>query len=381
MIQRARQLREEREKHRQELVAQKYTQQFQDACPQLHEVQSALRVKDCASTQLQQVRDREVRKEELREVDREFAAVWEQDRLAKEARHQADVARGKALEKDQLKVRDLQLVELARRREQAKQIVAEERALMIEQWQLDEEKAAQKALELKQYKEKAARQFARFNRERLIEKKREIELARAEDMKIVDAILQRGALLDKAEAEKRAAHIADLREYRAQLAKQMEKEKISEAHLDALRLEEQEKAWEKRQAEWDKEEQMRAKLRAEVFAARAYQIQHRLDAKRKEKAELAEYRAQLINEQAKIEEAERLEKEGLQRQKEQIREYLEWQMEERERERQMQLEDEEFERAHARRTEMAFQEKINQTIAGVQSYPTYYGKQKMGMYY
>ncbi len=156
------------------------------------QVQSHMRERDCASFQLTQVEDRHRAKEIAKEADKEFAAVWEADRLVKEARHLSDIAKKKELEKysfflfsmeifvcvrervcryfvflflnawcfrEDVRVRDMQLQELARRREEAKRIVAEERELMIEMWANEEAAAKQKQAELKAYKEKAARQF------------------------------------------------------------------------------------------------------------------------------------------------------------------------------------------------------------------------------
>ncbi len=200
-------------------------------------------------------------------------------------------------------------------------------------------------------------------------------------MAIVSAILERGAIIDRMEQEKKASYIAEIREYREQLARQMQREKVNEQHLDRLRLEEQEKAWEKRQAEWDREEAMRSKLRDEVYRARAAQIQERLHLKRQEKDDLAKYRRSLIEEQRHIEAIEKAEKETEKNKKESIKEYLEWQIREREREREMELEDEAFEREHAKRTELAFQEKIDKTVKEAAGYRTYYGKEKLGMYY
>ncbi len=381
MVARARQLREEREAHRQALVAAKLDHQFREQCPQLHEVQSAMRGRDCAAVQLTQMQDREAAREVRKEEDREFAKVWEADRLRKEERHLSDIAKKKALERDEIAVRDLQVLELQRRREQAKQIVAEERALMIEQWTLDEERAKRKAEELRLYKDRAARQFTRFNKERVAEKKREIDRQRQEDLKIVNAILERGRALDQQEAEKKAAYIAEIREYREMLSRQMEREKQSEAHLDQLRFEDQEKAWAKRQAEWDREEEMRSKLREEVYQARAQQVADRLEAKRREKQEQTEYRRALIEETLQLQELERAEAEARSKQKEHIKAYLEWQIAERAEEARIAKEEEEFQREHARRTEQRFAEKIQDTIAGTNSYKTYYGKEKMGMFY
>jgi hypothetical protein len=192
MIARATELKAEREHARQTVVRERLQQAFDAQCPQLHEVQSAMRERDCAAEQLRQIELREAEKDKVREADREFAEIWELDRQRKEERHVADVAHSKKLEIEDARVRDLQVQELRRQREIAKLIREKEHAIMLEMWENDAREEERKREELAAYKRKAAREFTAFNRQRIKEKAEVIRREREEDMRLVEAVLEEG---------------------------------------------------------------------------------------------------------------------------------------------------------------------------------------------
>lgn len=338
-----------------------------------------MRDRDCLASQMSQMERRERAKVEQKEIDKEFAAVWERDRQNKEERHQLDIRRKKELELEDLKIRDLQLQEIARRKQEALVVRDEDRDKMRAMWSAEEEKARRKQEELKTYKDKSAKEFARFNEYRIIEKKAEIERNRAEDMKIVNAILEEGRLMDKREAEKKAMYMREIREYRDQLSRQMEKEKIDDRHLDILRYKEQEKEWDKREKEWEREEQLRAKLRAQVMAAREQQLREKKEAQIAERERDMQYKRFMAHQEEEYKQSLVKEADAAREKKQSIKEYLEWQLEQQQLQKDLEAQEAAFEREHARRTEEQLQQKINQTISGVNSYPTYYGKQKRKM--
>eukprot|EP00163_Fabomonas_tropica_P005145 TRINITY_DN1460_c0_g1_i1.p1 TRINITY_DN1460_c0_g1~~TRINITY_DN1460_c0_g1_i1.p1 ORF type:complete len:407 (+),score=168.70 TRINITY_DN1460_c0_g1_i1:530-1750(+) len=377
MRERALRLRAEREEERKRIVMAKEDQRFREACPQLHEKQSKLRENDCASEQEYQMQLRKKEEEEIKRQEAEFAKVWEADRLAKERRHEQDIERAKALVVEEEKIRAQQLVERQKIREREEAERAKEAEEQLRQYEREAEIAAKKQAEIVQLKDKAAQQFARFNVEQEARKKEIIAKEREEDMKVVNAILEKGREQDRIEAEQKAEYIRGIREYRAQLAQQLEKEKISEAHLDKMMRDEQDREWNKRQEQWEKERLAREELNKEVFEARSEQLRQKQLRKEQEKIEaieLQKYVHERNNQVAALEKMEALE---AKKHKDHFAEYLNWQIAQREYQKDNEKAEKIEEIKMEKKAEQDFQKRMEHTLQGANSYEKNYGRKKI----
>ncbi|XP_072272553.1 cilia- and flagella-associated protein 53 [Pyxicephalus adspersus] len=287
MRERARSLRERREKERLALVAEKRDQQFREQCEELRALKSRMHQNEVCTERMAQLALKEELERQRKEEENLFAELWERDRLAKVENEEKKTQRQMELNREMLDVLQAQRSAAEAQRMEDKRLKEEEAYLLAEQRKLMKMED-ERALREKQQKQSMVRNMLdhsiRLKMKRLARDQQE-ELAL--DMKIMEQIMQ--DTHDDTE-EKRQRKLEMQKEqqiYRQYLTQQLEEEKRQEREMDKLIEAELEKSWAKRAEQVRREKEARNRLMKDVMDTRRHQILEKLERNAKEQEELA----------------------------------------------------------------------------------------------
>ncbi|XP_044287478.1 cilia- and flagella-associated protein 53 [Varanus komodoensis] len=273
---RVKQLREQREEARRKLVAEKREQQFRESCEEARTQWSKKHLLEVCEDRLAQLALKEDLKKQKAEEEATFAALWEEDRLAKEKRTAEEARRRSSRDENMINMLNAQRAVAEAQKEEARRLKEEEAKLMEEERQLfklEEERAEiERRRKLRECRESLLDSIKEKNR-RLQEAKQD-ELAL--DMKILDRALQEAMEDTEGQKQRKKELLKEQQIYQAYLAQQMEEDKRLEKEMDKLRAEEAAKMWAKRAAKEKALKEARDRLLTEVLDTRRLQIEEKL---------------------------------------------------------------------------------------------------------
>uniref|UniRef100_A0A8D2Q3N3 Trichohyalin-plectin-homology domain-containing protein n=1 Tax=Varanus komodoensis TaxID=61221 RepID=A0A8D2Q3N3_VARKO len=262
---RVKQLREQREEARRKLVAEKREQQFRESCEEARTQWSKKHLLEVCEDRLAQLALKEDLKKQKAEEEATFAALWEEDRLAKEKRTAEEARRRSSRDENMINMLNAQRAVAEAQKEEARRLKEEEAKLMV--WQPIERRR-----KLRECRESLLDSIKEKNR-RLQEAKQD-ELAL--DMKILDRALQEAMEDTEGQKQRKKELLKEQQIYQAYLAQQMEEDKRLEKEMDKLRAEEAAKMWAKRAAKEKALKEARDRLLTEVLDTRRLQIEEKL---------------------------------------------------------------------------------------------------------
>ncbi|XP_066474118.1 cilia- and flagella-associated protein 53 [Tiliqua scincoides] len=360
---RAKLLRKQREEASQKLVAEKREQQFRQTCEQLRTQWSKKHLMEVCEDRLAQLALKEELKKQKAREEATFAALWEEDRLAKEKREDAEAQQRLRRNKDTLAMLNTQRAVAEAQREEERRLKAEEAKLMEEERELMKLENERAELERQQ----KLRECRDTLLDSIKEKMRRLNEAKQEelalDMKILDHALQEALEDTEGQRQRKKEILQEQQRYRAYLAQQKEEEKRQEKEVDKLRKEEIEKMWARRSENERAMKEARSRLLKEVLDTRRLQIEEKLQRNALEQEALLRDR-ELLN--AAIQEYNRLEEEKYARRLRQTKEYredLQAQIDHLKQARNMEKEEEAREYAAALEAERLFQQKMADVLS------------------
>lgn len=294
MRERVRQLKEAREAERTELANGKLEQHFLLNCEQLRTLKSKEDAKVVTVHRDMQIKQKEEIRAHEKEVEKLFAGMWEQDRLAKDQRAQRDEAarRERAANQGSVLAAQMAALEESRYAESLIKSQQEQMRLAEEAARADEENRQQQLAVEKRRAE--GRAIARQNRAAMREQQKRMEEEQALDMRLLDVVLSQH---DKEQQDGRTKKVQMAQEaaaYRAYLAEQAAERARMQTELDALYEAEAQKAWERRATQWARERAARESLMQEVIATRREQILAKQAFLAMQREEAEEESAQLV---------------------------------------------------------------------------------------
>ncbi|KAJ6662943.1 hypothetical protein lerEdw1_010764 [Lerista edwardsae] len=360
---RAKFLREQREEVNRKLVAEKREQQFRETCEEVRTQWSKKHLMEVCEDRLAQLALKEELKKQKAMEEATFATLWEQDRLAKEKREEAEARKRSGKDNGLLTMLNTQRAVAEAQREEERRLKAEEAKLMEEERELMKMENERAELE--------RQQKLRENRDMLLdsikEKMRRFNEAKQEelalDMKILDHALQEAQEDTEGQRQRKKEILQEQQRYRAYLAQQKEEERRQEKEMDKLRAEELEKMWVRRAENERAMKEARKRLLKEVLDTRRLQIEEKRQRNSMEQEALSRDR-ELLN--AAIQEYNCQEEgkyaRGLQQAKE-YREDLRAQMEHQKQAQNQQKEEEAREQAAALEAEAVFQQKVADVLS------------------
>ncbi|KAI3361903.1 hypothetical protein L3Q82_002222 [Scortum barcoo] len=190
MRERAKTLRERRERDRQQLVSDKLEQLFRNQCEELRTVQSRRREQQVCSERAAQVIGRQERLQLQQQEEKMFDELWEADRRAKEERETQRVQRQQERNLRQLDVIRSQMEAAEQQRQKQRELREEEAALMLQQQemqQLQQQREQQKKLQDQQTRRRLLDQGFQMKMKRLArEQQDELQM----DLNILQMLLK-----------------------------------------------------------------------------------------------------------------------------------------------------------------------------------------------
>ncbi|XP_015337871.1 cilia- and flagella-associated protein 53 [Marmota marmota marmota] len=280
-------LKEEKEKERQNFVAEKLDQQFREGCEELRTKLFNIHEKKVCEERKAQVEFNEEQKRQKLVEEQMFSRLWEEDRLAKEKREAQEERRRKELVESTRLGLNAQITSILAQK-QAEQLLKEEEARLLEK------DNAQIKLEKEQdkLKKQKAKQGMRTSLQKALQEKMEHIQQEYREEQDLNMKLSQKALQDlQEEADKKKQKRGDMaREqkiYYKYLLQRREEEKAQEKELDRILEEEKEKKMAEKDKQLRLEKEARKQLLNEVMCTRKLQVQEKLQRKAKEEEEHA----------------------------------------------------------------------------------------------
>jgi len=237
-------------------------------------------------------KDRERKRVDLEREEAEIAAKMAQQLRAQKQQQL----------KDEL---HQQIVELTARETRQNQLKNEERELMQEQAELHLQRQLQIAKEKKEKQNNYQQILYRQYRAQILRRAHEIERELEEDL----AVLERVELESRRDEHDQTARREKARQYARDALlitrQKLKEERARQDEIDYLYREQAEQYWQRREAEWARDQTARAQLLKAVLAEREDQVQERLQRLQTSQAELvADREAVLASIEAKKQEME-----------------------------------------------------------------------------
>ena len=272
MRERAKQLKEKRERERQEFVAEKLDQRWRDQCEELRSIQSKQNQDQICHERNEQLLLKEEAKKREEEMDKMYTELWETDRIAKSEREEQEEKNLIERNRECLKVLQLQMTSNAQKVEEEKKLKELEAEWLKEETRLrkEEEKWMKKEKLRRQEHAKRVRDASIKLKQKKEAKERNEELALEHEL--LEKLLEDTRKQEKADVQRKS----DLREenlrFMAYVAKNRKDEQEREKKLEELIHEEVEVKWQKDLAKYRLEREARKKLLESVLDTRRQQI-------------------------------------------------------------------------------------------------------------
>lgn len=275
MAERAKKLKEDREAQRQALAKKCLEQRDRLAQDEMRLQQSKMRTLKVTRDRKAQIDDRLAKEEARRLEDEEFAREWhasiEEKRLREERERQEAAERNEEMRE----MLDRQVSELQKRRQMEVDELEARRAQWRQQWREEESQERQAAIRREEEQRLARVEVQQENIDRAMKRAAEARAEQQLDKYLLNLQLDNDRKADEDARAKQAAMRAASRDYQAHLRELAIREARDETDLERIRHEESEKVWRKREEQWAREADQRARLMREVDETRQEQISRR----------------------------------------------------------------------------------------------------------
>lgn len=285
MRERAKQLKDKREEERLQFVQEKYDQQFRSQNEELRSTLSKREQDLVCAERLEQLKEKENLDKVQKAHDDMYAELWEKDRLEKMAREEREAKTAHERNRETLDVLQKQMAALETQKEEAKRLKEEELQLMKEQAalrKLEEEAATEEKRRRQQETRDMLDQSLKMKmRKRAKEEQEQL----AFDLKMLEQLLEESRNEAREQLKRKIELREEDRRYRDYLSRLVKEEKAKDLEMERIIHLDMEAAWQKRLDQWRSERLARKKLLEEVIAGRNQQLQERLEANERQKAE------------------------------------------------------------------------------------------------
>ncbi|XP_063147212.1 cilia- and flagella-associated protein 53 [Candoia aspera] len=358
MRMRAEELREKREEARRKLVAEKRELQCRENCEEVRLLLSQQHMMEVCKDRLAQLALKEELNKQKEREEAMYAALWEEDRLAKEARAAEEAKKRSGWGEETINMLNAQRAIADAQKEEARRLKEEEAKLMEEERQLLKLENEQAEIE----RRRKLRECRDMLLSSIKEKARHLNEVRQEElaleMKILDHVLQESLEDTEGQKQRKEELLKEQQIYQAYLAQQREEQKRQEKEMDKLRAEDTAKMWAKRAEKERAMKQARDRLLKEVMDTRKLQVEEKLQRNAKEQEDLRQDKELL---RAALQEYHHLEHESYKRHLQQAKQYqeeLHAQMDHLKEAREMEKEEQRREYALAQEAELLYHQKL-----------------------
>ncbi|XP_006147913.1 trichoplein keratin filament-binding protein isoform X1 [Tupaia chinensis] len=202
-----------------------------------------------------------------------------------------------------------QMEELKLKEKEASKLKKEQENLLRQRWELDQLEEERKQMAAFRQKAELGRFLRHQYNAQLSRRTQQIQEELEADKRILQALLEKEDENQRVHLARREQALADVAWMKQVVEEQLQLEKAREAELQMLLREEAKEVWEKREAEWAREQSARDRLMSEVLTGRQQQIQEKIEQNRRAQEESLRHREQLIRNLEEAREAAHREKE------------------------------------------------------------------------
>lgn len=284
MAERAKELKDARERKRLEQVERAYRQRELSAQDEMRLQQSQLRTLKVAKDRAAQLEEKRERAERVRAEDDEYAREWLGSIEEKRAREERERLEALARNAEMKRVLDSQVRDVNERKALQEAELEAQRQKWRDEWRAEAEQARARVA-ANEEAQRLARVAVQHENLRRAERRGEAAAAEHEMDRI---LLARQLAKDREEEERRKGEQAALRkanlEFQEHIRRQAVKEAQEQGDLERIRFEESEKEWIKREKKWAREAAEREALMTEVDRVRQMQIADREKARETQRA-------------------------------------------------------------------------------------------------
>ncbi|EHB04763.1 Trichoplein keratin filament-binding protein [Heterocephalus glaber] len=230
-----------------------------------------------------------------------------EERENKRYENEYEVARREAMERmraeeerrqleDKLQAEALlqQMEELKLKEMEATKLKKEQENLLKQQWELERLEEERKQMAALRQRAELGRFLRHQYNAQLNRRTQQIKEELEADRRILQALLEKEDEEQRVHVARREQAVADAAHMKQVIEEQLRLERAREAELQVLLREEAKEMWEKREAEWAREQSARDRLMCEVLTERQKQIQEKIEQNRRAQEESLKHREQLI---------------------------------------------------------------------------------------
>lgn len=272
LMQHARDLRKQREEHRQGQSNQRKDLLAVQRSAAVREAESRLKVLQAADERHRQLELNEQARANKAEEERFFTEQWLEQQKLQNARARQDLedqhVRGRQRQNDLA----VQLENNQVRKEEEKARLRQDDAEFFHLLKEEQQKEFQKQELRRQHRTELAKEMKERNEELRAIKQNEYERLRFEDKQLLDDILREIAITEKKEAEVKRKARQEAVDHMHRVEAQMGEQAESETALDKLWQEENDREWAKKEARWMEDQDRRQRLLKNVMENRKNQV-------------------------------------------------------------------------------------------------------------
>lgn len=285
IMERAYQLRDTREKARQEYVQKRLDDQWRDSCDDARTLDSKAMVKFLNQERLRQIQEKIERKQQLSSQEDSFLVEWNRqlDELAKRDTEKAEYRR--RIDRETSEAVRNQIEYNAKVKEEFYRNLLKEDEEELARLRRDIENEENQLRRRREEAHARGREVTEFNKQAKLIREEEASIEREENAILLDYALRKEQEQIAAEEAKRLANRQAALKYKKFLEEQMVKEAEDTAFVDEVRRREEEKVWKARDDALQAREDARKYLMKMVDEGRQEQIHHKYEQLKKEKEE------------------------------------------------------------------------------------------------
>ncbi|XP_028710618.1 trichoplein keratin filament-binding protein [Peromyscus leucopus] len=289
-----RDLKSAREEQRKLIAEQLLYEHWKKNNPKLREIELDLHKKHVIDSWATQKEEKKQQEATEQQEKKRFENEYEAARREAMERLRAEAERRQQEDKLQAEALCQQMEELKQKEMEATKLKKEQENLLKQRWELEKLEEERKQMAALRRKAELGRFLRHQYNAQLHRRTQQIQEELEADGRILQALLEKEGELQRVELARREQALADAAWMKQVIEEQLQLEKAREAELQLLLREEAKEMWERREAEWAREQSARDRLMNEVLMGRQQQIQEKIEQNRRAQEETLKHRERLI---------------------------------------------------------------------------------------
>ncbi|CAH6778771.1 trichoplein keratin filament-binding protein [Phodopus roborovskii] len=289
-----RDLKSAREERRKLIAEQLLYDHWKKNNTKLRELELDLHKKHVINSWATQREERKQQEASEEQEKKRFENEYEVARREAMERMRAEEERRQLEEKLQAQALCQQMEELKQRELEATKLKKEQENLMKQRWELEALEEERRQMAALRRKAELGRFLRHQYNAQLTRRTQQVQEELEADGRILQALLEKEDELQRVHLARREQAQADVAWMKQVIEEQLKLEKAREAELQQLLREEAKEMWEKREAEWAREQSARDRLMSEVLAGRQQQIQEKMEENWRAQEETLRHREKLL---------------------------------------------------------------------------------------